>query len=103
MKNYKLIAKTFSGLEGVLADELKSIGAKNVRAGNRATYFEGDLKTIYKANYLLRTALRVLKEIEYFNFKNVDHFYLKCKNVRWSLSTCLDEGSTPYIKGIYAL
>ena len=84
MKNHKLIAKTFSGLEYVLADELKSIGAKNIRAGHRATFFDGDLETIYKANYFLRTALRILKEITNFQFKNVDQFYLKCKNVKWS-------------------
>lgn len=84
MKNYKLIAKTFSGLEYVLADELKSIGARNIRAGYRATYFDGNLETIYKSNYYLRTALSILIEIENFQFKNVDQFYLKCKNVKWS-------------------
>lgn len=84
MKNYKLIAKTFSGLEYVLADELKSIGAKNIRAGHRATFFDGNLETIYKANYFIRTALRILKEITNFQFKNVDQFYLKCKQVNWS-------------------
>ena len=84
MKNYKLIAKTFSGLEYVLADELKSIGAKNIRPGHRATFFDGNLETIYKANYFIRTALFILKEIENFRFKNVDQFYLKCKNVKWS-------------------
>lgn len=84
MRNYKLIAKTFSGLEYVLADELKSIGAKNIRPGHRATFFDGNLETIYKANYFVRTALRILKEIENFQFKDVDQFYLKCKNVKWS-------------------
>lgn len=84
MKNHKLIAKTFSGLEYVLADELRSIGAANIRPGHRATFFEGDLETIYKANYFVRTALRILKEITNFQFKNVDQFYLKCKNVKWS-------------------
>jgi putative N6-adenine-specific DNA methylase len=84
LKNYKLIAKTFSGLEYVLADELKKIGAKNIRPGHRATFFDGDLETIYKANYYLRTALRILKEIQNFQFKNVDQFYLKCKSIKWS-------------------
>jgi putative N6-adenine-specific DNA methylase len=41
------------------------------------------LQIIYKSNYLLRTALRVLKEIEFFYFKNVDQFYLKCKDIDW--------------------
>jgi len=91
LKNYKLIAKTFSGLEYVLADELKSIGAKNIRPGHRATFFDGNLETIYKANYFLRTALRILKEIENFQFKDVDQFYLKCKNVKWSDYFGIDE------------
>lgn len=83
MKEYKLIAKTFSGLEDVLAKEVKRIGGQNVRRGNRAVFYEGDLELIYKSNYHLRTALRILKEIEYFDFKDVDQFYLKCKNVKW--------------------
>lgn len=84
MKNFKLIAKTFSGLEYVLADELRSIGAENIRPGHRATFFEGNLETIYKANYHVRTGLRILKEIQNFRFKNVDDFYLKCKSIKWS-------------------
>lgn len=83
MKEYKLIAKTFSGLEDVLAKEVKRLGGKNVRRGKRAVFYDGDLELIYKSNYKLRTALRILKEIEHFNFKNVDQFYLKCKRIKW--------------------
>lgn len=83
MKNFQLIAKTSFGLEEVLADEIKAIGGQNITLGNRAVFYEGDLKVIYKSNYFLRTALRVLKEIEFFRFKNVDQFYLKCKNIDW--------------------
>lgn len=84
MKIYKLIAKTFSGLEDVLAKEVKKIGGKNVHRAKRAVFYEGDLEMIYKSNYQLRTALRILREIEYFQFKDVDQFYLKCKNVKWN-------------------
>jgi putative N6-adenine-specific DNA methylase len=83
LKKYKLIAKTFAGLEDVLAKEVKKIGGKNVHRGNRAVFYEGNLEIIYKSNYLLRTALKILKEIEHFEFKNVDQFYLKCKNIKW--------------------
>ncbi len=84
MKNFRLIAKTATGLEQVLADEIREIGGKNISIGNRAVYYEGDLKMIYKSNYFLRTALRVLKEIEIFRFKDVDQFYLKCKAIDWN-------------------
>lgn len=71
------------GLENVLAEEIKQIGGKNIRKGGRAVYYTGNLETIYKSNYYLRTALRVLKEINFFTFKNVDQFYLRCKQTNW--------------------
>jgi putative N6-adenine-specific DNA methylase len=83
LKNYKLTAKTSAGLEEVLADEINAIGGSNISLGNRAVFYEGDLEIIYRSNYLLRTALRVLKEIEFFRFKDVEQFYLKCKNIDW--------------------
>ena len=83
MKNFRLVAKTSFGLEQVLANEIRAIGGQNITLGNRAVFYEGDLKIIYKSNYFLRTALRILKEIEFFRFKNVDQFYLKCKNIDW--------------------
>jgi len=91
LKEYKLIAKTFAGLEDVLAKEVKKLGGKNVRRAKRAVFYEGDLEMIYKSNYHLRTALRVLKEIEYFEFKNVDQFYLKCKTIDWSKYFSVDD------------
>ncbi len=91
MKDFKLIAKTTAGLEEVLANEVKNIGGKNISLGKRAVFYEGNLETIYKSNYLLRSALRILKEIEYFRFKNVDQFYLKCKNIKWEKYFGLDQ------------
>lgn len=91
MKNYKLIAKTSAGLEQVLANEIETIGGSNISLGNRAVFYEGDLEIIYKSNYLLRTALRILKEIETFQFKNVDQFYLKCKGIKWIKYLKLDQ------------
>ena len=43
-------AKTFQGLEGVLADELRGLGAENVEPGKRMVSFSGNLETLYKAN-----------------------------------------------------
>lgn len=91
MKNYNLTAKTFAGLEPVLAREIEQTGGKNIRQGNRAVYFEGDLKLIYKSNYFLRTALRILQEVKVFHFKNIDQFYLRCKQVDWLQHMSVDQ------------
>ena len=80
-----------AGLEDVLAKEVKKLGGKNVRRGKRAVFYEGDLEMIYKSNYFLRSALRVLKEIERFKFKNVDQFYLRCKNIEWTKYLSLEQ------------
>ncbi len=69
-KGVDLTAKTLAGLENVLADELKELGASSVEAGNRVVFFRGDKALMYKANYLCRTALRVLKPIGVFSVKN---------------------------------
>lgn len=83
LENFKLTAKTFSGLENVLAKEIETIGGKNIQTGRRAVFYEGDLETIYKSNYCVRTALRVLREIAVFQFNDVDQFYLRCTEVNW--------------------
>ena len=42
MQEFELIAKTFQGLEEVLAQELTELGANNVQIGHRMVSFSGD-------------------------------------------------------------
>ena len=58
---FEMVAKTFAGLEPVLAKELESINAENISIGRRMVSFKGDEECMYKANIFLRTALRILK------------------------------------------
>jgi putative N6-adenine-specific DNA methylase len=81
--NFQMIAKTLFGLEDVLADELKALGAGNVRLGNRCVYFEGDTGFLYKANLNLRTALRVLKPIGDFRITRPEDFYREVQRISW--------------------
>ena len=53
-----LVAKTFQGLEDVLAGELVNIGAEDVEPGRRMVAFRGDKTIMYKANFCCRTAPR---------------------------------------------
>ena len=63
MEEFELIAKTFQGLEEILAQELTDLGANNIQIGRRMVSFTGDKAMMYKANFCLRTAVRVLKPI----------------------------------------
>ncbi len=87
MENYdnnKLIAKTFYGLENVLANELITIGAKNIEIANRAVYFSGNKEMMYGSNYKLRTAICILKPITKFQVKNYEELYNKVFKFDWS-------------------
>ena len=73
--NFYMLAKTMYGLEEILAEELKDLGAQNVKIQNRAVSFKGDTGFMYKANLNLRTCLRVLKPIATFQAHNEKELY----------------------------
>ena len=80
---FRMVAKTFEGLEDVLRDELIEIGAENVEMGNRMVSFEGDLAMLYKANLCCRTALRILKPIVMFTASSTDELYDYLRDLDW--------------------
>ncbi|MCQ2335151.1 MAG: THUMP domain-containing protein [Paludibacteraceae bacterium] len=81
---FKMVAKTFKGLEEVLAKELIDLGANDVQIERRAVSFTGDKAMMYRANLCLRTASRVLKPILTFHAKDADEVYERVKRFDWS-------------------
>ena len=84
MKQSELIAKTFMGLEPVLAKELTQLGADDIQIGRRMVSFKGDKELMYRANFQLRTAIRILKPISHFKAKSADDVYEKVKETDWT-------------------
>ena len=80
----QLLAKTFKGLEDVLAQELTELGANDIQKERRAVSFTGDKAMLYRANLCLRTASRVLVPIATFRAKDADAVYEQAKAVDWS-------------------
>lgn len=83
-QEFELIAKTFMGLEPVLAEELTQIGANNVQIGRRMVSFTGDKEMMYRANFQLHTAIRILKPISHFKADSADDVYEEVKKIDWS-------------------
>lgn len=81
---FEMVAKTLKGLEEVLAEELRALGAVNVEPGRRMVSFEGDLAMLYRANICCRTALSILKPIYKFIAKDPDELYEMVKEYNWS-------------------
>ena len=65
-EQFQMIAKTFQGLEEVLAQELTALGANDIEIGRR-----------------MRTAIRILKPIKSFTAKNADEVYDQIKAICW--------------------
>ena len=80
----ELIAKTFQGLEPLLAQELTELGASDIQIGRRMVTFTGDKEMLYRANFCLRTAIRVLKPIKHFKAKSADDVYSAVKAIDWT-------------------
>lgn len=83
-QEFELIAKTFMGLEPVLAKELTELGADNVQIGRRMVSFTGDKEMMYRANFQLHTAIRILKPIAHFKAKSADDVYEEVKKIDWT-------------------
>ena len=83
-QQFEIIAKTFMGLEPVLAKELTQLGANDVQIGRRMVSFKGDKELLYRSNFQLHTAIRILKPIKHFKALSADDVYEGVKDIDWS-------------------
>ena len=89
--DFLMLAKTFKGLEEVLAQELIELGANDVQLERRAVSFRGDKALLYRANLCLRTAIRILVPIASFKVKDTDALYNQVKALNWSQYMTADQ------------
>ena len=82
-QNFKMIAKTFYGFEDILSEELLALGAQKINKGNRNVSFYGDKGFLYKSNLSLRTALKILKPVCEFRFKDINEYYDNIYSFKW--------------------
>ena len=82
-EEFTMVAKTMYGLEDILAKEIESLGGKNIQKLRRAVSFTGNMKTLYRMNYALRTALCILKPIMNFTANNEQELYNNIYNFKW--------------------
>jgi putative N6-adenine-specific DNA methylase len=73
------------GIEPVLAEELRNLGAADVEPGRGGVGFRGDTTLLYRANLWLRTAIRVLRPILDVKVTSPDELYDAVRSLDWSL------------------
>lgn len=79
----EITAKTYYGLEAALEQELRDMGAADVRSGNRMVTFSGNQELLYRVNYHSRLATSVLKPVVRFKARGPDELYQKVFEVSW--------------------
>ncbi|RLA35872.1 MAG: 23S rRNA (guanine(2445)-N(2))/(guanine(2069)-N(7))-methyltransferase, partial [Gammaproteobacteria bacterium] len=78
-----LFATTPRGLEAVLADELRELGAQRVQAVRAGVAFSGDLELAYRACLWSRVASRVLLNLARFPVPDADALYAAVHELPW--------------------
>jgi putative N6-adenine-specific DNA methylase len=79
------------GLEPMLADELRQLGAADVAPARGGVAFRGDRSLLYRANLWLRTAVRVLQPILEAPVASPEELYDAVQTIDWSLYLTPDQ------------
>jgi 23S rRNA (guanine2445-N2)-methyltransferase / 23S rRNA (guanine2069-N7)-methyltransferase len=81
---FKFIASSPRGFADLLARELVSLGALDVRERSTGVAFNGPLEVAYRACLQSRLANRVFLEVAEFEAGTADEFYSWARRVDWS-------------------
>ena len=79
----KYHAKTLSGFEELVAEELKCHGATEIVIGRRGVDFVATAEAMYRHCMHARFTLRVLRVIHTFKAKNTDDLYRLSARFSW--------------------
>lgn len=82
-QDHALFATAPFGLEGIVADELRALGMRGVKAELGGARFIGTCEDIFRANLWLRCADRVLLTVGQFEARTFDALFEGVKALPW--------------------
>lgn len=83
MKTNTYVAPCLLGLEGIVANELRFLGAENVQAQNGRVLFEGDYNILARANICSRYSERILILLAEFEAYSFEDLFQGVKKIKW--------------------
>lgn len=83
MAKYNFVATTLFGVENILAQEIEEQGGEDIQVYRRAVSFRGGISLMYKMNFTLRTAIRVLWKVKHIKLKSENNLYDGVYSVPW--------------------
>ena len=96
-KEFTMVATCLLGVEGLVANELKFMGANDVSAENGRVVFKGDSNILARANICSRYAERILILLDTFYAKSFPQLFDGVSRINWS--DYLDEKDKFPVKG----
>lgn len=80
---FQLVCPCLLGVEGLVADDLRSMGAQNVEPQNGRVVFEGNPEMLARANLCSRYAERVLVQLGSFRAVTFEQLFQGVKALPW--------------------
>ena len=81
--NIKMVAPCIFGLEGLVSNELKEMGAENVLAENGRVFFEGSENILARANICSRFSERIYIDVGSFEAHSFEELFQGAKALPW--------------------
>ncbi|MCK5685242.1 hypothetical protein KAJ27_14020 [bacterium] len=78
-----ILVTTITGCQDILADEMRELGFKSFEVERGGVRLNGDLKDLYKLNYCLRTASKVLIQVYQGHIQTPEDISKKAYGVNW--------------------
>ncbi|MEW6291259.1 MAG: THUMP domain-containing protein [Thermodesulfobacteriota bacterium] len=82
-KTNRYFAQIARGLEQYGAEELAGLGCREVKAKFMGIYFDADLATLYRANYMSRLCTRILAQLLTFDCHSTKYLYKTARKIDW--------------------
>lgn len=83
MEKIELCAPCLFGIEGILGDELRRLGAEDVHPENGRVLFSGDIAMLARANIASRYAERILIVLGRFTARTFDELFEGVRALTW--------------------
>lgn len=81
--NQDYFAQIADDILNIGCEELKKLGAENIRPAYRGVYFNAGRPVMYRVNYESRFITRVIAPLSIFTCRNADHLYRKGSDIEW--------------------